>query len=173
MAHRLVDVLKTRARDHDVHIYVLTVPTLKVMPSHIWEKLEETRVAAEQVWFNGQVGALIIFEDESGSMTLGVSAEAQRVFSTVAINVVLHDPQLEPTMKRISPQKLETFAMTLSNHFTDLKIKADLEIRSQWTRRVIFGVIASCGLLLGGAGRVFRKRPAPGAPEQKDITISW
>ena len=172
-AHRLVDALATCARAHDVHIYVLTLPTLKVMPSHTREKLEELRAVAEQTWFQGQVGGMIIFDDESGWVTMGVSAEAQRLFSTVAIHLVFNDPELEPTLKRLTPAKLETSAMTLVSHFTDLKIKADDEARWQRTKHVIFGAIAFWGLLLGGAGLVFKKQAARVAPERGEIAMHW
>ena len=170
VAHRLVESLKTAAREHAVHVYVLALPTLKVMPSHIREKLEEFRAAAEQTWLEGQVGAVVVFDDESGWATMGVSAEAQRVFSTVAIHLIFEDPQLEPTGKRLTPAKLEASALTLANHFNDLKIKLDDEARRQRTRHIVIGVIAFWGLL-GGAGLVFKKRPAPAAPEREETAI--
>lgn len=170
VAHRLVESLTTSAREHDVHIYVLTLPTVKVMPSHIREKLEEFRAAAEQTWLEGQVGAVVVFDDESGWVTMGVSAEAQRVLSAVAIHLIFEDPQLEPTGKRLTPAKLEASALTLANHFTDLKIKLDDEARRQRTRHIVIGVIAFWGLL-GGAGLVFKKHPAPAAPEREETAI--
>ena len=170
-AHRLVDALATRARQHDVHIYVLTLPKVGVMPSHIREKLEEFRAAAEQTWLDGQVGAVVVFDDESGWATMGVSTDAQRLFSTVAIHLIFDDPQFEPTEKRLTPAKLEATAMTLANHFTDLKIKLDEETHRHRTTRVIFSAIAFVGLLFGGAGLVFKKRPASAEAERGEIAM--
>ena len=170
MAHRLIESLRTCAREHDVHIYVLTLPTVKVMPSHIREKLEEFRAAAEQTWLKGRVGAVVVFDDESGWASMGVSADAQSLFSTVAIHLVFDDPQFDPTDKRLTPAKLEASALTLASHFTALKIKLDDEASRQRTRHIVIGVIAFWGLL-GGAGLVFKKHPAPAAPEREETAI--
>ena len=167
---RLVDFLQTCAREHDVHIYVLTLPTLEVMPSRIREKLEELRAATEKAWMKDQVGGVIIFDDESGWLTMGASAEAQRVFSTVAIHLIFEDPQLEPTAKRLTPDRLAAAAMTLAGHFTKLKIKLDEEAHRQRTRHIVIGAIVFLGLL-GIAGLVFKKRAAPGAAEREETAI--
>lgn len=157
VSQRITKALKACARDYDVHIYVLTVPTLKVMPSRLQEKLAEMLNATRTKWLEDRVGAVIIFEDEAGTATMGASAEASKVFSPVAISLIFRDPQLHGNKKTRSPERLAEAVAVLIRHFTDLRDKANQEGRRRRAIDVLLWAILG-GTLLLGAGVLFVRR---------------
>lgn len=158
VAHRLSASLKACAKEYDIHIYVMTVPTLQVMPSRVREKLEELGAAVTESWTKDKVGAVIVFDNEAGWVTVSASDEAERVFSAVAINMAFRKPLLDSRKKHLSPEKLEAAAMVLVNGMTELRIKANQEARRQ---KIALFTVASIGfgllIIIGVA--TFRKSP--------------
>ncbi len=148
IAQRLIATLKKCAREQNVHVYVMTVPTLQVMPSREREKLEELGTAVTENWTKGQIGGVIVFDNEAGWVTVGASEEAERVFSAVAINMVFRDPLIASRKKHLSPEKLEAAAMVMVNGMTDLKVKADREAKSHGTTRTIVMSVVFLGVLI-------------------------
>lgn len=146
VAKRLVDSLAACARDYDVHVYVMTVPTLQVMPSRVREKLDELGAAVTESWTKDQVGAVIVFDNEAGWVTVAASDEAERVFSATAINMVFRDRLVSTRKKHLSPEKLEAAAMILIKGMTDLRIKEIREAQIHRTISIVFGL-----LLVGGS----------------------
>lgn len=166
VAQRLSGSLKACARDHDLHIYVMTVPTLLVMPSRVREKLEELGTAVTESWTKGQVGAVIVFDNEAGWVTVAATDEAERMFSAVAIDMVFRDPLIETRKKHLSPEKLEAAAMVLVKGMTELKIKVDQEASRHRKIRIVFGSVLLGILLIGLLG--MRKRETEAKPPAVD-----
>ena len=138
---RLTKTLKDCAQVHEVFVFVFTVPTLAVMPSREREKLESLGRETTAAWTKDKVGAVIMFDDEAGWVTVGISDDAEKRFSSVAINMVIRNPLLETRNKRLSPAKLEAAAVVLVNGLTDLKLKSDERERHQKRKRIVFGAI--------------------------------
>ena len=153
VAQRIVKALKACAHDYDVHIYVMTLPTAKVMPLRLREKIEEMSKAARVQWLKGQVGAVVIFDDEAGNVILGASEEAMKLFSPVAVNMVFKDPKLQSKKKRAAPEKLAGTVTLLIQHFTDLKAKVNDEARGRRNSQLAWGAGIG-GLVLLSAGLV-------------------
>jgi TPM domain len=168
---RIVKALKAGAADYDVHIYVMTVPSLKVMPSRIGEKLHEQLNATGKKWLAGQVGALVIFDDEAGQAAIGASDEAEKAFSAVALNIVMKDPKLQSKRKRSSPEKLAGTVTLLIQHFTELRTRTNEEARRQRTTRLIFGGIVFTALL-AVASFVFLKMKAKATRVRRRDTVA-
>lgn len=167
VAKRLSDSLLACARDYDVHIFVMTVPTLQVMPSRVREKLDELGVTVTESWTKGLVGAVIVFDDEAGWVTVAASDEAEREFSAVAINMIFRDPLVETRKKHLSPEKLEAAAMVLVNGLTDLRIESNREASRHRKVRFVLGFMLG-GALLIMLWRALQKRresPAKAAAE--------
>ena len=158
VAQRIVKALKACAHDYDVHIYVMTLPTAKVMPLRLREKIEEMSKAARVQWLKGQVGALVIFDDETGNVIMGASEDAMKLFSPVAVNMVFKDPKLQSKKKHTDPEKLAGTVTVLIQHFTDLKTKANDETRGRQNRHVAIGAAVGGLVLLGGAFVVVKVR---------------
>ena len=157
VAQRLEDALKVCARDYDAHIYVVTVPSFKVMPSRIGEKLNELLNATRADWLKEKVGAVIIFDDEAGMAAMGESDKAREIFSPLALNMVFKDPRLQSKKKRSAPEKLAGAVSALIQHFTDLRVKANDEARKRRTINLVFASIGGV-VIAGGAGLFLMKR---------------
>ena len=158
VAQRIVKALKACAHDYDVHIYVMTLPTAKVMPLRLREKIEELSKAARAQWLKGQVGAVVIFDDETGNVIMGASEEAMKLFSPVAVNMVFKDPKLQSKKKHTAPEKLAGTVTQLIQHFTDLKAKVNGEARGRRNRHLAIGAGVGGLVLLGGAFVVIKVR---------------
>lgn len=163
VARRMEDALKACARDYDVHIYVMTVPSFKVMPSRVGEKISELLQATRTEWLKGKVGAVIIFDDEAGVVAMGESAEARNVFSPVALNMLFKDPRLQSKKKRNAPDKLAGAVSIMIQELTNLRAKANDEARKRRTMNLVFASIGGC-VVLGGAGLFMLKRRGAKAP---------
>ena len=160
IVERMSTALRDCARTRDVYVYVVTVPTLKVMPSREREKLEALGKATTAAWTKDRVGAVIVFDDEAGWVTIGASEEAEKQFSAVAINMVFKDPLFQIRKIHLSPFKLEAAAMVLVNGFTDLKLKADREAQQRRRSRMIFGSLMFLAAVIGGWGLVTWRGPS-------------
>jgi hypothetical protein len=120
------------------------------MPSRVKEKLEELGDIAAKKWLRDKVGAAIVFDNEAGWVTVALSDEAEKEFSSVAINMLLRDPVVATRKKGISPDKLEAAAMVLVNGLTDLKQKSEREYRRQArVRNAFLGLLVLAGILGG------------------------
>jgi hypothetical protein len=161
IAREIAEVLKKCAREQDVHIYVLAVPTLKVMPSRVEATLEELLKATRDAWLEDEVGALIIFDDESGHATMAASEKAITEFSPVSINVLLKDPRLQSKTKRSAAEKLADTVTLLVEGFTELRTRQHAAERKREMTQVIFASIAGVATLLGIASFALRKRTHP------------
>ena len=157
-AREIAEALKKCAREQDVHIYVLAVPTLKVMPSRVEATLEELLKATREAWLKDEVGALIIFDDESGHATMAASEKAITEFFPVAINVLLQDPRLQSKAKRSAAAKLADTVTLLVEGFTGLRTRQKVEERKSEVAQVVFASIAGGAVLLGSAAFALRKR---------------
>ncbi len=158
IATRLSERLQATAREHDVHIYAVTLPTLQVMPSRIKEKLDTLGTAATENWLKDQIGAVIVFDDEAGWVTIGFSDRTEREFSTVTLNALLKDPLIGMRKIRESPKKLEAAAVLLAQVLSDLKDEA---VRANRRRAIVQNISIGILLILAGLAALtsFRKHP--------------
>ncbi len=167
IAQQMMDALKQCAANYDVHIYVVTQPTLKAMPARTRERFDELAKAARTQWLAGQAGAVILFDDEAGWVSMAASDEAKQVFSPEAVAAVFKDPQLQSKKKHSAPEKLEASVALLIEHFTKLRARANDEARHQNKTRLMFGSIALGIVLAGVAILVVKKRSAPKSAKRR------
>lgn len=160
-AREISAALNACARDYDIHIYVVTLPTLGVLPSRAREILDDILESAKSKWMEGRVGALLIFDYESGAASMAESEEARRVFSSIAMNLVFADPQFQPSRKTRSSDQLERAAKALIKHFSNLRRQAVEEEKRHRANMMIFWGLAGGALLLVIAATVAKKRFPP------------
>ncbi len=175
VASRLADRLGAAARDRDVHVYVMTVGTLNVMPSRAAETLDQTLKAARAKWLADQVGAVIIFDNETGRAVAAASDTALKLFPADAVNAALKDPELQSKKKHLAPEHLETTVSILLRHMTDLRAKTDEENRRRRARNWMVGgsaivvVLLVAGLIVA---KVRRKSVAATKTQRRPSTPS-
>lgn len=142
---RLTDHL-TAARANDVWVYVLTVHSLNVLPSRQRDTLENLARRHAKAWMPKTVGAVLVFDDEGGLMSAETTAEAERRFSKVAIQIGLEEAMQRTPQEGPSREKLERSATVLADVLSGLQAKYREESRRQRTTNLIMGGIALFGL---------------------------
>ena len=147
---RLEAALAATARSHDLHIYVMTTPTLRSTPSRVGGKTSEFLNAIRAEWLKGKAGAVIIFDDEAGLVEMGASEEAWKIFPPAELTEIFRDPRLQSKRRRLGAAKLEETVMVLVQRLTELRVKNQDEERSRATMKIA-GVIAGI-VIVAGAG---------------------
>ena len=159
-AREISAALNACARDYDIHIYVMTLPSLGVLPSRAREKLDEILETARSKWMTGKAGALLIFDYETGAASMAESEEARRIFSSIAMNLVFSDPQLQPSPKARYSEQLERGAKALIKRFSNLRMRAVEEEKRRRANIMVFWAITGGALLLVIATAVAKTRSA-------------
>ena len=157
-AQRIEHALKASACNFDVHIYVVTVPTLNVMPSRVGAKLTELLNAIREEWLKGKVGAIIAFDAEAEQALLGESEETRNVFPAVSLHMVFTDPQIQGGIKRRARDRLEATTLAMMRHLTDLRAQQYEDARKQRSANLLFAGIAGAFALLGPIGLFLANR---------------
>ncbi len=158
----------TAARAQDVWVYVLTVPTLRVLPSRQKEKLEGLAKSYAKTWLPESVGAVLIFDDEGGLMSAEISPEAGHRFSDVAIQIALAEPLSKIQMEGLSREKLDKSATAVTDILCKLQTKYLEETRRQRKANIIMGGIALLGLGMAlWSATAGAKKTAPADPESE------
>jgi len=156
----------TAARAKDVWIYVLTVPSLQVLPSKQKEKLEATAKRYAKAWTPKTVGAIILFDDEGGLMSMETSKEAGRRFSDVAIQIAMEERTAKLQTEGLAREKLEKITLVAAEALCQLQAQYVEDSRRQRRINLIMGGLAVIGVglalwsALGGP-----KSPASPKPE--------
>ena len=164
-ARKISAALHACARDYDIHIYVMTLPTLGVLPSRAREKLDEILETAKSKWMTGKAGALLIFDYESGTASMAESEEARRIFSSIAMNLIFADPELQPSRKARYSEQLERGAHALIKRFSNLRMRSVEEEKRRRANNRFFWAITGGALLLVIATAVAKTRSATLRPE--------
>ena len=148
---RLTTALQTAARDSSVEVYVMTVHAIEK------DQLNPMGEALTRAWTKGAIGAVLLFDDQTGMVTIGTSEETDQKFSSLVLNMVLRDPLLAGRLKGLSPAKLERAALAVSEGLQALNAEATRKTR----RRLFENCAVGFFLLLAIGLFTFRalKRP--------------
>ena len=167
IAARLSDRLQACAREYDIHIYAVTLPTLNVMPSRVREKLDELGTTSAKNWLKEKLGAVIVFDDEAGWVMIALSDRVEREFSNAELNMLLKDPMIQARKPGQSPKKLESAALILVDGLSGMKARITREEERHATVRRIFiaVLLGMCGL--AALITVGKQRSAAEGPARK------
>lgn len=157
------------ARAQGVHVYLLTVPSLGVVPSKQSEKLEALGERYAREWTNNVTGAVVVFDDEGGLMTVGISPEAKRRFSDFVIELAIQESMRQAPESGLARDRLVFASEVVTDALVKLEIKYRNDIGRQRKANIVMTLLALLGLglviqstLRGG------KKPAPAVNEPQD-----
>lgn len=154
------------ARDRDVWVYVLTVPTLRVTASQQRAALEALAKRYVKAWLPAKSGAMILFDDESGLVTIEMSAEATRRFSEILLQIEMVEPVGKAQLEGLSREKLEKVSRVVADVLSRLQAKHREEIRRQRVANTIMAVLALFGVaLLIRSATAAGQKPEPAVDE--------
>jgi uncharacterized membrane protein YgcG len=93
------------SRDDSIDIYLLTLPSVKAPAVNRAAKLEEIADKYTAAWIQG-TGALILFDDESGLVSVAFSSQAIQVYSDYALSNQLRSPLQAAQASGLTREKL-------------------------------------------------------------------
>ena len=141
MTKELSARLAAAAREKDVHIYLLTVPR------HKTEEVETLGEKLSKTWLKDLLGAVIIFDDDTGKMTVTASDRVEKEFTSLQLNLLLRSTLLTTTRAdQLSRDKLFAIANLLASGLVELKASADRETHRGHVSNLIMAVIAIVGI---------------------------
>lgn len=133
--------LTAAARTQDVHVFLLTVPRQKP------EELSKLAEDLAKTWIKDLIGAIIVFDDDTGKVTITTSDRVEHDFSSLAVNMFLQDQLLGTAHESgLSRDKLVETATEIAATFSEMKRKADHETHRQRVNNLIMGSIALLGI---------------------------
>lgn len=94
------------SQENSLNIYLLTIPNLKASSVDRKAALENVADQYAAAWIQG-TGALILFDDESGLVSVAYSTEAKQLYSEVALDTQLRGPLETAQTGGLSREKLE------------------------------------------------------------------
>ena len=151
------------ARTQDVWVYVATIPSLKVLPSKQAERLEKLANEYCAAWTPGRVGALLLFDDEGGLMTVVTSKEAEKRFTAFLLEKEFREALAKIPPSAISREKLERSGWIVVETLCRLEAEAAKSDRRQLIGNLIMGALALVGIGLAIFSALAGPQPAPAA----------
>ena len=154
--------LTATARDPGVHVFLLTVPRQK--PEEITKLAEDLA----KTWIKDLIGAIVIFDDDTGKVTIATSDRVEHDFSSLTVNMFLRDQLLATSRESgLSRDKLVETATEITAEFSKLKRKTDLEEHRQRVNNLIMGAVALLGIGLAVFSALAKpKNPAAAVPRE-------
>ncbi len=134
------------ARATDVHVYVVTFRTLGVPPSKQQDKLHTIATDYMKAWASEKVGAILLFDDEGGLMSVDFSAETNRRFAGFAVEAAVKEPLGIIQESGLARDKLERSALFVADTLVPLQAKWMKDTRRQLIANVVMGTVALLGL---------------------------
>ena len=133
--------LTAAAREKDVHVFLITVQRRKR------EDLEKLATRITKSWTKGVIGAVVAFDDDTGSMTISTSERLDNEFPSVQFNMLFRDRLLATSRaSELSRDKLFETATVLATGIGDMKTAAEREARRGFIANLIMGAIALLGV---------------------------
>ena len=155
------------ARAQGVDVYVITLPSLRVPSSKQLERLDEVAKEYSEAWTPRNVGAVIIFDDEGGLMTVLLSPETDRRFASFAVEMELKAPLFEIQKTGLARDKLERSAQLIVETLKKFQTDATKSAHRQWIANAIMSIIALIGIGLAVLSAAARPKPVPPGDSDK------
>ena len=134
------------ARLQGVAVYVVTISSLRVPPSQQAEALEKLAGKYCAAWNPKQVGALVLFDDEGGLMTVVMSKEAEERFTAFLIEKEFRDGLAKIPSDVISRVKLEHSGIIVADTLARLQSEAAKGDRTKLIGNIVMGLLAVLGI---------------------------
>lgn len=134
------------ARAKEVHVFVATLPSLGVRSSKQTERLSERAREIVKVWLPHKIGAVILFDDESGLMSVDLSAETESRFTGFAVEDSLREPLRVIQESGLARDKLEGSAKIVVDTLVALQTKWIADTRHHQISNLIMAAVGLLGV---------------------------
>jgi hypothetical protein len=150
------------ARAENVYVYVITIASLKVPSSKQMDRLDEVAQEYSEAWTPRAVGAVILFDDEGGLMNVLASAETDRRFASLAVEMALKGSVAKAQESGLAREKLELSAEIVVDTLCRLQADATKAAHRNWIGNLIMGIVAVLGIGLAVLSATGRPKPSSG-----------
>ena len=165
MLENLEEALSREARDNDVHVFLLTVPSVQKNALDPFTQ----RVAA--AWTKDLFGATIVFDDGSGHLAIQQSDQVTKRFYEFELSALLKDPMSSSKRPKLSRDALQHATLNLMNALHTLKMRANREDRRALWTRVVLGTLGLVAVGLGGFEYYRRSKITDSPPIKTDPVL--
>jgi uncharacterized membrane protein YgcG len=108
------------SQENSLNIYLLTIPNLKASSVDRKAALENVADQYAGAWIQG-TGALILFDDQSGLVSVAYSTEAKQLYSEVALDTQLREPLQAAQTSGLTREKLDRASRSVLRAMEKLK----------------------------------------------------
>lgn len=159
----------TAAAAGDVHVYVVTLRTLGVPASQRLDKIQTVAQDYAKTWAKDKVGAILLFDDEGGLMTVEFTPATERRFAGFAVEAAVKVPLGKIQHSGLARDKLEQSAYVITKALLPLQAKWVQDTHRQRTANLIMGAVAFLGLALALYSALAKPKP-PHSPTTEPAT---
>jgi hypothetical protein len=152
------------ARLNGVEVYVVTVRSLGVPPSKQSSELESRATRYCAAWCPKSVGALLLFDDEGGLMTVVTSKKAEERFTTFLLEKEFREGLAKIPPDVISRVKLERSGIVVVETLSRLQAEAVKSDRTKLIGNIVMGSLALLGIGLAIMSALAGDKPTPAEP---------
>jgi len=152
------------ARLKGVEVYVVTLPSLGVPPSKQSSELESRATRYCAAWSPKSVGALLLFDDEGGLMTVVTSKKAEERFTTFLLEKEFREGLAKIPPDVISRVKLERSGIVVVETLSRLQAEAVKSDRTKLIGNIVMGSLALLGIGLAIMSALAGDKPTPAEP---------
>ena len=134
------------ARAADVYVYVVTIHSLGVAHGKQSDRLSEQAKEYSDAWLSHKVGGVILFDDESGLMTVEVTKETNRLFTSFAVEEKIKDALQNFHLSGLARDKVEFTAQTLVEILSQFQADHAKAALRERTANLLMGGVALLGI---------------------------
>ncbi len=149
------------ARPQGVEVFVVTISSLRVPPSKQAAELEKLANDYCVAWTPRKIGALLLFDDEGGLMTVVTSKEAEKRFTTFLLEKEFREGLAKIPPAAISRVKLERSGMIVVETLSRLEAEAAKSDRTKMIGNIVMGALALLGIGLAVLSALSGGKPTP------------
>lgn len=141
--NRLNTTLEKESKDAGVDVLLLVVPSLQK------NSLDPFTQKVSEVWTSGLFGAVVVFDDGTGRVSIQQSENVTKRFYEFELSVLLKDSMGSKKRPRPSREGLEHTTLSTMSALHELKMRAETNDRDSKKKRVILATVGIIAVLLG------------------------
>lgn len=152
-----------------VQVYVITLPTLGVEHSKRVDRLQDLAKHYSDAWTSHTVGAVILFDDETGLITVDFSKQTSERFNSLALEGELKEALNEAQKIGLARDKIESMTVIVAEGLGKFQKRDLVSSHHQRIASFIMGSICLLGLGLAIFSITGKPKGSPATPLKTEV----